>query len=119
VCIAGARFVQAEILEKYPQLDVQVYTIWFNVLATDHRGAWDNSLLTDQRVSHYWDEDLEIGRWYADNELYPIGSIAWDVYYLYGREAEWEEAPEPLLGWGFPVVGHRDELINQVMGLLE
>jgi len=110
--------VQAEILEEYPQLDIQVYAIWFKMLPSDHRGAWNSNLLTDLRVHHYWDEPREVGTWYAENNLFSHGSIAWDVYYLYGRDAVWDEFPEPLQRSGYTVFGDRNNLLDEVENLL-
>lgn len=110
--------MQAEILEAYPQLDIQIYAIWFNILPSDYKAAWDENLLTDSRVQHFWDEAREIGSWYAQNGLFSHGSIAWDIYYLYGRDAAWEEVPEPLLRSGYTVFGDRKNLLNEINGII-
>ena len=110
--------MQAEILEEYPQLDIQVYAIWFNILPSDHQGAWDVSLFSDLRVNQYWDEARHIGAWYAENNFFSHGSIAWDIYYLYGQDAVWEEFPEPLQRSGYTVFGDRNRLLEEVESLL-
>ena len=110
--------MQAEILEAFPQLDIQVYAIWFKMLPSDHRGAWDNTRMVDPRVQHFWDEARDIGTWYAENESFSHGSIAWDIYYLYGRDAVWEEALGPLQRSGYTVFGDRNQLLDEVMSLI-
>ena len=97
--------MQAEILEKNPEAEIAVYAVWFNVLPSDSRSAWDAELLTDRRVTHHWDADRITGRWFADNIGFSHGSLAWDVYYLYGPGANWEEIPEPLAGSGYTLFG--------------
>lgn len=102
--------MQAEILEDNPEADIVVYAVWFNVLPSDNRSTWDPKRLTDPRVSQFWDTDQVIGRWYADNIGFSHGPLAWDVYYLYGPEATWEEIPSPLLSTGYTLFGQRSQL---------
>ena len=45
-----------------PQL--RVYAIWFNMYPGDSRQRWPDTLLTDARVRHYWDEGRGIGQLY-------------------------------------------------------
>ncbi len=106
--------MQAEILEENPEDDIAVYAVWFNVLPTDSRSAWDPKLMTDPRVSHFWDEERVIGSWFADNVGFSHGSLAWDVYYLYGPEATWEEIPGPLVSSGYTLFGQRSQLTDDL-----
>lgn len=106
-----------EYIRAIPPIRYSVYVIWFNILASDNKGAWDEALMTDPRVQHYWDEGREIGTWYADNDFFSHGSIAWDIYYLYGRNAVWESEPEPLLRSGYTVFGNRTNLLNEAKDL--
>jgi hypothetical protein len=73
--------------------------------------------LTDERVIHLWDEDREVGRWYAQQGVYPFGTVAWDIYFLYGPDATWEESPEPLLSSGFTIIGQSQQLLNDITSL--
>ncbi len=104
--------MQQEILEPHPEADLVVYAIWFNMLITDHRSRWDDALLTDDRVTHFWDQPKEVGRWYASQGNYPFGDVAWDIYFLYGPEAEWSQAPEPLISSGFTIIAQRAVLLD-------
>ena len=106
--------MQAEILEPNPDANLQVYAVWFNVLPSDSQNEWDDSLLTDPRVRHYWDEERLVGPWFATEVGFSHGALAWDVYYLYGPEAVWLEEPEPLLGSGYTLFGQRTRLLAEL-----
>lgn len=111
--------MQEEILDKNPRADLQVYAIWFNMLPSDDRSSWDNGLLTDARVVHLWDEGRIVGQWYAEQGDNHFGPIAWDIYYVYGPEAEWDLSPEPLLSSGTTIIAKRSDLQAAILPLLE
>lgn len=113
--------MQEEILDKNPDADVKVYAVWFNMLAGDRRDRWDATLMPDDRVTNLWDEGRIISRWYAqaEKESYPFGSFAWDIYYLYDTQADWNDKPQPLLSSGFTVYGERFTLQDAILPLLD
>lgn len=81
---------------------------------------WGGSALTDQRVTHFWDEQRIVGRWYSVNgtsEEKEAG-IVWDAYYLYGPDAEWTSQPPPLLSSGGTVREKYEEIERQLTPLL-
>jgi len=119
ICFFGNRFVEKEILEQYPNADFKVYTIWFNMLPTDHRNRWSSKVLSDSRVTHLWDQQRLTGILYGQHTNYP-GNIAWDVFYLYGPEAEWIDVlPSPLLSSGYTIISKRVILKESITPLLE
>ena len=83
----------------------------------DSREAWNGRTMSDPRVSHFWDGDLQLGNWFA-KEVEGWEGTAWDVYYLYGPDATWETIPEPLLGSGETIYAERHKLKKQVSALL-
>lgn len=89
------------------------------MLATDHRLTWDDILLTDDRVIHFWDQERETGSWYAEQGFYPFGRIAWDIFFLYGPEATWKDIPTPLIQTGFTIINRSTDLREAIMPLLE
>ncbi len=111
--------MQEEILEPYPEADLQVYAVWFNMLFTDHRSRWDDTLITDERAIHFWDQPKEVGKWFFQQGHYPFGTVAWDIYFLYGPEAVWDETPEPLISSGFTIIGQRANLLQAIQPYLE
>lgn len=104
--------MQQEILEKNPAADLRVYAVWLSMVLTDSRARWSDRLMPDPRVVHLWDAAHAVGRWFAKNPdpPYTDGEIAWDVYYLYDRDARWKARPAPLVSWGRTILRARDPL---------
>ncbi len=123
MCKAGASWVQINILEAYPDADIEVTAVWFNMLFSDARENWDPDLLTDQRVTHYWDPDREIGSWLDENEEvigfdFKLGPVVWDSFLLFGPDATWDVAPVPLVSFGNTIIADKEELHDATMTLL-
>ncbi len=121
MCVAGTRWVQTELLKKYPNANLRVYAVWFNMMPADSRSKWPAALLTDSRVIHRWDEGKVVGRWFAPRTsgMKPLlapssawgdGEILWDAYLLYGADARWDDAPTGLINWGRTIVAGRETL---------
>ncbi len=110
--------MQSDLLEQYPNEDLRVYVVWFNMLATDRRSRWDDRLITDDRAIHFWDEERLAGFWFAESTTFS-GPIAWDIYYLYGPDAEWVEEPAPLVSWGYTLLGKREQLLADLVPMFE
>ena len=121
MCVAGTRWVQTELLQKYPRANLRVYAVWFSMMPADSRAKWSANLLADSRVLHRWDEPKAVGTWFAPrtNAIKPQlapgaawgdGEILWDAYLLYGAAARWDEVPTSLIHWGRTIVAGRDTL---------
>ena len=113
--------MQREVLDKYPDAELRVYAIGFDVLAGDDRVEVDDSLLMDARVLEFWDNDREVGLWFPQQEEYRdlIGRpLAWDIYFLYGPEATWDEIPSPLVSSGSTIIARRDDLQKSILPML-
>ena len=110
--------MQSEILDKNPSADLKVYAVWFSMLSSDARSRWPDNLLTDPRVVHLWDGTRAAGRWFAENEDFYL-PIAWDVYYLYGPKARWDETPRPLLSSGGTILYRKDSLKRDLARFIE
>ena len=113
----GARWVQTQIVDKYPAASLRVYAVWLPMLWNDSREKWNGTNMPDSRVIHFWDGDLQLGKWFA-KEVNGSDGVAWDVYYLYGPEATWEAAPQPLLATGRTIYGEREKLQLQIGAIL-
>ncbi len=120
--MAGARRVQKNLLEKHPTSDLQVYVVWFSMIPTDARAAWrwTGNVITDERVTHFWDAQKVVGRWYAaqDNPGESDPGVVWDAYYFYDPDAEWNTKPEPLRVRGATVLDEFDNLEKSLAPLL-
>jgi len=110
--------VQDRLLAEYPSKELRVYAIWLPMLWADARDKWNGNTMSDARVTHFWDGNLQVGQWFA-GQVDGYEGIAWDVYYLYGPEAKWETVPPPLIASGGTIYGERDALNIQVSTLLE
>jgi hypothetical protein len=110
--------VQTQLLAQNLSTKFRVYAVWLPMLGSDAREEWNGNTMPDARVTHFWDGEAEIGKWFAKQvDGYP--GIAWDVYYLYGPDATWESVPSPLVGSGSTIYGERQTLKMQVSTLLE
>ena len=87
------------------------------MIGGDSREAWNGTNMPDPRVMHFWDGELQLGKWFA-KQMDGYDGIAWDVYYLYGPEAVWKTIPAPLLGSGRTIHAKRQTLKMQVDALL-
>lgn len=101
--------MQEEILEKQPDTDFRVYAIWMPLTWKDVRTEWDPELLSDARVSHYWDEECVSGFWFSEH-VTGQKPVAWDAYFLYGADATWDDTLGPLVSTGYPIVAKSEKL---------
>ena len=110
--------MQTEIGDQDASQNLRVYAVWLPMLVTDARDEWNGMTMPDSRVMHFWDGETEIGQWFAE-KLERDRAIAWDVYYLYGPDAVWDELPSPLIGSGSPIYAERETLRTELDALLE
>ena len=73
--------------------------------------------MPDPRVKHFWDGELEVSRWFA-RRVDGYEGVSWDMYYLYGPEAEWKTIPGPLDYSGGAIYRERETLRTRVSTLL-
>ena len=68
-----------------PSAKLKVYAIWFNMMTSDRREEWPSKLLTDRRVTHFWDDKKLLGNWYAMSKEFSKGSgkVVWDAFFVY------------------------------------
>jgi hypothetical protein len=102
VCQRGAREVQSQILERYPDADLRVYVVWLPVMPLDARFDVAD-LLVDGRATHLWDNEQRVSNALGDAYGSP-GRLVWDAYFVFGPDASWDDGPPRPLGSGSPVV---------------
>lgn len=119
----GARWVQSDVLEAFPDADIRVYAI-FSEFTVGDAGARDevapDAYLHDPRVTMYWDERRLAGRWFDEN-VTRLGArqnqpdrVEWDAYFLYGPSAEWGDAPPSIMSWGRTIYSERERLLRDL-----
>jgi hypothetical protein len=79
--------------------DIKVYSVWVPILPSDAKITVGRATknINDIRASHYWDAEGELVKAYAP--VLGLDEQAWDVYLLYGENAEWQETPPKPIFW--------------------
>ena len=100
--------------------DVQFYVVWLNQRSTDARETIDATILDDPRVRQYWDGEGITGTYFAVTDVAGMGyaGFVYDVYYVFGPEAQWADDPERPVGAQVPVVSHVEQLLADIRGQL-
>lgn len=116
MCVDGAKWIEEKILAKYPDEEIVVYAVWFNMIPTDHKSRWKPELIDDKRVTHFWDEGHELGRWISENvdACHHLGPIDWDSYYLFDKDVEWKEELGPIEACGSAILRMKKPLIESM-----
>ncbi len=109
--------MQTQLLAGNPSAQLRVYAIWLPMLWSDSRTMWNGTNMPDARVMHFWDGELQVGKWFA-KQVDGYEGTAWDAYYLYGPDAVWETVPSPLVGSGGTIYGEHEKLETQMRTLL-
>ncbi len=112
--------MQEQILDQEQSQQLQIYAVWLNQRSTDERGAIDESILADPRVTQYWDGEGITGTYFAKNDLGGLGfsGFVYDVYYVFGPDATWANEPAPLADSGVPVIAEIEELLAEIRAQL-
>ncbi len=82
------------VLQQVPSPDLAVHVVWTPVLPTDsyEEARRAHILLPDPRARFYWDADQDLGLVYGRTVDLPRGrDLAWDIYFVFGPDAVWEE----------------------------
>jgi len=96
-CVEGALAIKEGILDEYPDKDLVIIVVWVDMYSGDDYASAKRTgrILSDSRVKHFYDSDLEVGTAFAkafgasrfEARDYP----AWDIYMFYSKEIKWEE----------------------------
>ena len=91
-----------------------------NQRSTDAADEIDATILDDYRVKQYWDGEGITGTYFAEADVGGLGysGFAYDVYYVFGPEAEWADNPERPVGARVPVISYVDELLTDIRSQL-
>jgi len=86
------------------------------------RDAWPSELLTDKRVTHYWDEQDIVGTWFAKQGKNigleaRDGIFLWDAFLLFSKDSSWEEYPNDLQSGSSPVFGSTKLLQESLLSM--
>lgn len=80
-----------KVLNNISDNRIRAYIVWLPILTGDDRAsaAKRSNEFDDERVTYLWDGGRLSGKLWQN--LLGIGVIAWDVYFLYGADAQWDE----------------------------
>ena len=107
-------------MQRNPKLNIRVYTVWYEMYPGDSRDDFPKArkLLSDKRVTHYWDQPKDVGRWFRDIVPSNVkGPIEWDAFYLFGADSVWSDRPTSLLTSGRPILENRKRLSEEIARL--
>lgn len=102
--------MQQEILEKHRSARLNVEVIWLPTLPGDAKQFIDQRVLSDPRVTYYWDPNRIVADWFSQHITQRPGPT-WDAFFLYGAQARWDSAPGPLVASGSTIIGTKDDLL--------
>ena len=108
-------------LEKYRDTELKTYVVWLPILPSDNRKAWRDQWITEPGVQHFWDGKQVVGKWITKNvkDCKSLGPVAWDSFYLFDGDAEWNDSLGPMLACGAPVIVNSGTLAAESEKLLE
>ena len=71
-------------------------------------------------MTQYWDGEGITGTYFAETDLGGLGfaGFVYDVYYVFGPDAAWADAPAPLAGSGSPVLYEAEKLLSDIRAQL-
>lgn len=108
---------------------MRVFAVWFRMYPGDEESRWPRTIFTDPRVQQRWDEPKLAGRWFLDNlrDLKPSRRVdgkfpqrvdaMWDTWMLFDRRATWNERPDGLVSWGYPIMATRGQFQDDLESL--
>lgn len=103
--------MQHEILQKHKSAPLRVEVIWLPTLVGDSRQFIDQRVLSDPRVTYYWDPKRTVGDWFS-REVTQQPGTTWDAFFLYSAQARWDSTPGPLVVSGSTIIGAKDDLLK-------
>ena len=115
-CLAGASWVQNNILSRNADPALRVFVVWVPFLQGT-RGAINPSIFPDSRVTYLWDQNEVSSQWFSRHVTGQPGPT-WDYYLLFGPRARWGAVPGPVVSQGGPVIGDTGSLLAAIHPLL-
>jgi hypothetical protein len=116
-CLAGASWVQSNILSRNPDPALRVFVVWVPFMQGT-RGAINPSIFPDRRVTYLWDQNVVSGQWFSRHVTGQPGPT-WDYYLLFAPRARWDAAPGPVVSQGGTVIGDSGNLLSAIQPLLQ
>jgi hypothetical protein len=103
--------VQQQLLAKHPRAPLKVDVVWLPMLPGDSRQLIDQRVLSDPRVTYFWDPNRIVGNWYSRAVTQQPGTT-WDAFFLYDARARWDSTPASPVASGSTIIGNTDQLLS-------
>ncbi|NIR47286.1 hypothetical protein GWO43_02295 [candidate division KSB1 bacterium] len=96
-----------KVLKNVADERLRAYVVWLPILQNDNRKAAveRTAEFNDKRVTHFWDKDRETGQVWQ--RILDIERLAWDVYFLYSSNSQWQKQPTSPYFWMHQLGGIR------------
>jgi hypothetical protein len=115
-CLAGASWVQSNILSRTADPALRVLVVWVPFLSGT-RSAINSSVFPDNRVTSLWDQNAVSSQWFSQHVTHQPGPT-WDYYLLFAPRARWAAVPGPVVSQGGTVIGQSTQLLTAIQPLL-
>lgn len=95
-CISGADVIRNEVVAKLKDKRLATFSVFIPMLLRDGKTPAVEAAkkMTDAGIPSFWDGNHSLGKSYAETVKLPNGKkIAWDVYFVYGPNSVWGDAP--------------------------
>jgi len=101
ICTHGAWSLRQQVMEAFPNADLDVSIVWMDMLPTDDRQEAETSsqIIQGPNVQQFYDTDAVSGETFARVLGCPPSGPAWDVYLFYEPGATWADAPPAPMRW--------------------
>ena len=116
VCLAGASWVQSNILSQGTAAALRVLVVWVPFMGGSEN-AINPSVFPGGRVTSFWDPGAVASGWLSSHVTRQPGPT-WDYYLLFGPAARWGVVPGPVASQGGPVVANSGQLLAAIQPLL-
>jgi len=100
--------VRTDVLERDRSAPLRVFVVWAPNVPGDSRELVDRRVISDPRVTSFWDEQGTAEQWFAKN-VKPE-TVSWDAYFLFGPRARWGSEPDAPVSSGSPLFNDKEEL---------
>ena len=106
-CLRGASDLQRGVFGPIRSDQLRGYIVWVPKLDAHEKNVPEAThTVADPRGSHFWDSDAVLV--HAYDTLLGLATDAWDMYLLYGPDAQWNGATPPRPQYWMHQLGSRD-----------
>ena len=94
--------IRADVVEKLHSSRVQAFSVFIPMVPGDSSGPAEGSAskLKEAGIASFWDGKRDLGRQFVNVVTLPgKRKVAWDIYFLFGPDAVWDDQPPKPVFW--------------------